>query len=87
LFKVWWSYYKFLLALVDALNNAIHLRKQRLHFDPHQAHQLVASMYNWRDIARRTELIYDEVNSCRNLSDPERMSRYMKFGEYNEFSK
>lgn len=68
-------------ALVEALNSAISLRKRRLNVDPYQAHQIVSSMYNWRDIARRTEVIYDKVAFCCNPSDPERMSCYMKFGK------
>ncbi|OXA61177.1 Phosphatidylinositol N-acetylglucosaminyltransferase subunit A [Folsomia candida] len=67
-------------GLVAALNSAISLRKRRLYVDPYQAHQLVSSMYNWRDIARRTEVVYDKVNFCCNPTDPERMSIFMKFG-------
>lgn len=68
------------IGLVAALNSAISLRKRRLYVDPYQAHQLVSSMYNWRDIARRTEVVYDKVNFCCNPTDPERMSIFMKFG-------
>lgn len=65
---------------MDALNKVIYIRQRKQNMDPYDAHRIVASMYDWRDVARKTEVIYDKVNLSVNLQDPERMERYMKFG-------
>jgi len=77
---LYYSNGEWIIALVDALNEAILIRKKQRFMEPALAHQIVASMYNWRDVARRTERIYDTVNLCSNLSDSGKMSRYLLFG-------
>ncbi|KAL6736369.1 hypothetical protein Aduo_006729 [Ancylostoma duodenale] len=44
--------------LVDSLSEAIRKRECRLLMDPVEKHEAVSNMYNWPDIAKRTEVVY-----------------------------
>ncbi|EPB70363.1 glycosyltransferase, group 1 family protein [Ancylostoma ceylanicum] len=47
--------------LVDALSEAIRKREYRLLMDPIEKHEAVSNMYNWPDIAKRTEVVYQDA--------------------------
>lgn len=37
------------------------------------------TLYNWHDVAKRTEIVYDRALKCSNQSLIERLSRYVKY--------
>jgi len=48
--------------------------------DPWEAHAIISSLYNWRDVARRSEAVYDGIVDAVTLTDSQRMRRYLKIG-------
>jgi len=62
---------------VEALEDAIAKRLGGKFVSPAEAHSTVASLYNWRDVAKRTEVIYGKVMNRKGLGDGERMKRYI----------
>ena len=60
--------------LVEALSDAI--PKVR-HVRPLQLHRDVRRMYNWHDVAARTEKVYYKVIQYRNESLFTRLKRYV----------
>lgn len=65
---------------MDALKFAINARRQGQFVDPFKAHETIASIYNWRDVSRRTEIVYDAVESQPSFTDSERMAVYLRIG-------
>ena len=70
----------FLIALVEALDIVIDRCRRHDFPDPWEAHAVISSIYNWRDVARRTEAVYDKTVTARIMTDSQRMRRYLKFG-------
>jgi len=65
--------------ILDALQRALHRYKQ---VDARKQHAEVASLYNWHDIARRTELVYSRVKTEPNTPLLERFRRYFGSGPF-----
>lgn len=47
--------------LIDKIEFAIARVKSGGCMDPEEMHSKIKNMYNWRDVARRTEIVYDRV--------------------------
>uniref|UniRef100_A0AC35U2G8 GlcNAc-PI synthesis protein n=1 Tax=Rhabditophanes sp. KR3021 TaxID=114890 RepID=A0AC35U2G8_9BILA len=56
-------------SIVQACLEAIHLRESGKLLHPEAKHKIVAPMYNWGDVTRRTEIVYNDLQK-----DPERSS-------------
>ncbi|CAL8119039.1 unnamed protein product [Orchesella dallaii] len=69
-------------ALVEELDIVIDQVRRGDLADPWEAHAIISSLYNWRDVARRTEAVYDGIVSAVTLTDSQRMRRYLKFGRF-----
>ncbi|PKI33672.1 hypothetical protein CRG98_045935 [Punica granatum] len=39
-------------------------------------------LYDWRDVARRTEIVYDRALKCSNQNLLDRLSRYLSCGSW-----
>ncbi|ELT88658.1 hypothetical protein CAPTEDRAFT_189519 [Capitella teleta] len=63
-------------ALVAALNAAIDLRRQEKHVDPLVAHQRVAKLYTWQNVAMRTEKVYNAMAEEPEIELRDRLLRY-----------
>jgi phosphatidylinositol glycan class A protein len=50
--------------LIDKLNKAILKINSGDRMDPIEMHEKIKKMYNWRDVAKRTEIVYDRVAQC-----------------------
>ena len=48
---------------MTALDEAIQAYLNKTCLSPHQCHEFVKQTYNWLDIARRTEKVYDIVHN------------------------
>ena len=51
------SLYTLKLALTDALHDAIRMIKEGRHLQPNESHERVEKMYQWKDVAARTEKV------------------------------
>ncbi|KAF9001822.1 UDP-Glycosyltransferase/glycogen phosphorylase [Hymenopellis radicata] len=65
------------------------LRHRRSHFDrsrgthdPLRAHERVKALYDWAEVAERTEVVYDDVMRSPQLELGERMRRTMALGPF-----
>lgn len=47
--------------LVEALLKAVEKREKGLLMDPNEKHEAVSRMYNWPDVAERTQLVYQKA--------------------------
>lgn len=68
------------VALVEALDLVIDQCRRGELTDPWESHAIISSLYNWRDVTRRTEAVYDKIVTTPTLTDGQRMQRYLKFG-------
>ncbi|XP_040998386.1 phosphatidylinositol N-acetylglucosaminyltransferase subunit A isoform X1 [Juglans microcarpa x Juglans regia] len=50
--------------------------------DPQVMHNRMKKLYNWHDVAKRTEIVYDRALKCSNQSLLERLSRYLSCGAW-----
>ncbi|RYR53024.1 hypothetical protein Ahy_A06g027869 [Arachis hypogaea] len=48
--------------------------------DPQVMHHRMRELYNWHDVAKRTEIVYDHALKCPNQNLLERVSRYLYCG-------
>lgn len=64
-------------ALATAIDEAI---PKVQHVQPQMFHQRVRKMYDWHDVARRTEIVYDKVRKEPCISFIERLRRYYGIG-------
>ncbi|XP_020962026.1 phosphatidylinositol N-acetylglucosaminyltransferase subunit A isoform X2 [Arachis ipaensis] len=48
--------------------------------DPQVMHHRMRELYNWHDVAKRTEIVYDRALKCPNQNLLERVSRLMSIG-------
>lgn len=69
-----------IIDLVEALERAIHARRNNTYPDPYDTHKKISHWYNWRDITRRTELVYDSAQHEIPLKDVERLRSYLRVG-------
>ncbi|XP_065829812.1 phosphatidylinositol N-acetylglucosaminyltransferase subunit A-like isoform X2 [Oscarella lobularis] len=63
-------------ALTDALHDAIRMIKEGRHLQPNESHERVEKMYQWKDVAARTEKVYDLVAGQPAYTLQERLQRY-----------
>lgn len=64
-------------ALTDALVEAIAISRR---VDPAEFHERVGNMYNWLDVARRTEVVYNHIAGKRRPTLANRLLRYGTLG-------
>ncbi|KAK4840496.1 hypothetical protein QYF36_010258 [Acer negundo] len=50
--------------------------------DPQVMHNPMKKLYNWQDVAKRTEIVYDRALKCSNQNLLERLSRYLSCGAW-----
>ncbi|KAF8324277.1 glycosyltransferase family 4 protein [Cantharellus anzutake] len=67
--------------VVRALSEAIEYVGQGKH-DPHMAHARIKGMYDWGDVATRTEIVYRTVAESQTLSLWDRIVRTMTLGRF-----
>ncbi|KAH7546232.1 hypothetical protein FEM48_Zijuj01G0178600 [Ziziphus jujuba var. spinosa] len=58
--------------MVQAIKKAISILPK---IDPQIMHNRMKELYNWHDVARRTEIVYDRALKCSNQNLLERLSR------------
>ncbi len=60
--------------IIEALSDAIpQVRK----VDPLEFHREIRRMYNWHDVARRTEIVYDKIMEAKPLPLVQRLAKYV----------
>ncbi|ORX40248.1 hypothetical protein BD324DRAFT_641151 [Kockovaella imperatae] len=67
--------------VVRALSQAIRVIKSGAH-DPLQAHERVIGMYEWSDVAARTEAVYNRALDSPPKDTFERLARYLSLGPF-----
>ncbi|KAL2979312.1 hypothetical protein AAZX31_13G166100 [Glycine max] len=65
--------------IVQAIQKAIYMLPE---IDPQVMHNRMRELYNWRDVAKRTEIVYDRASKCPNQSLLESLSRYLSCGAW-----
>jgi len=50
--------------------------------DPFEMHRQVSSMYDWRDVAARTEIVYDKIAATPSLPLIGKLQRYYATGSW-----
>jgi phosphatidylinositol glycan class A protein len=58
--------------MLEKVAQAIHCVKG---YDPFKVHEEVKSMYNWHEVAERTEKVYDRMSMEENITILERLIR------------
>uniref|UniRef100_A0A0R0EIF9 Glycosyl transferase family 1 domain-containing protein n=1 Tax=Glycine max TaxID=3847 RepID=A0A0R0EIF9_SOYBN len=65
--------------MVHAIQKAISMLPK---IDPQAMHNRMRELYNWHDVAKRTEIVYDRAFKCSNQNLLERLSRYLFCGAW-----
>lgn len=65
--------------MVQAIKKAISLLPT---IDPQAMHNRMKKLYDWHDVAKRTQIVYDRALKCPNQSLLERLSRYLSCGAW-----
>ncbi|KAI9380648.1 hypothetical protein POPTR_016G130000v4 [Populus trichocarpa] len=65
--------------MVRATGKAISLLPN---IDPQQMHNRMKKLYDWHDVAKRTEIVYDRALKCPDQNLLERLSRYLSCGSW-----
>ncbi|TXG73815.1 hypothetical protein EZV62_002394 [Acer yangbiense] len=65
--------------MVLAIRKAISILPK---IDPQVMHERMKKLYNWHDVAKRTEIVYDRALKCSNENLIERLSRYLSCGAW-----
>ncbi|XP_047175184.1 phosphatidylinositol N-acetylglucosaminyltransferase subunit A isoform X2 [Vigna umbellata] len=65
--------------MVHAIQKAISILPK---IDPQVMHNRMRELYNWHDVAKRTEIVYDRALKCSNQNLLERLSRYLFCGAW-----
>ncbi|TQD80389.1 hypothetical protein C1H46_034078 [Malus baccata] len=63
--------------MVQAIEKAISILPR---IDPQEMHS--RELYNWHDVAKRTEIVYDRALKCSNQNLLQRLSRYLSCGTW-----
>ncbi|ONI01504.1 hypothetical protein PRUPE_6G143200 [Prunus persica] len=58
--------------MVQAIKKAISILPK---IDPQEMHNHMKELYNWHDVAKRTEIVYDRALKCSNQNLLQRLSR------------
>ncbi|CAL1541012.1 unnamed protein product [Lymnaea stagnalis] len=67
-------------ALSRELEKAIEDRVNNRNLDPYELHEKIKTLYSWRDVAERTEKVYETVMSSPVPDTATRLSRYNQCG-------
>lgn len=67
-------------SLCQALMEAIPISRR---VDPWEFHERVKNMYNWLEVARRTEIAYNNIRTSRQCSLSTRLLRYSTIGNFS----
>ncbi|KAK7319655.1 hypothetical protein RJT34_04378 [Clitoria ternatea] len=65
--------------MVHAIQKAIYILPK---IDPQIMHNRMRELYNWHDVAKRTEIVYDSALKCPNQNLLERLSRHLSCGAW-----
>ncbi|KAG8496220.1 hypothetical protein CXB51_009492 [Gossypium anomalum] len=65
--------------MVHAIRKAISILPN---IDPQVMHDRMKRLYNWNDVAERTEIVYNRALKCSDQSLLERLSRYLSCGAW-----
>lgn len=65
--------------MVQAIKKAISILPK---IDPEEMHNRMKELYNWHDVAKRTEIVYDRALKCSNQNLIKRLSRYLSCGAW-----
>ncbi|XP_058748490.1 phosphatidylinositol N-acetylglucosaminyltransferase subunit A-like isoform X1 [Vicia villosa] len=65
--------------MVYAIQKAIYMLPK---IDPQDMHNRMRELYDWNDVAKRTEIVYDRALKCSNQNLLERLSRYLACGAW-----
>jgi phosphatidylinositol glycan class A protein len=55
--------------LIEKLEHTIKLVKSGKRMNPIEMHEKIKKMYNWRDVARRTQIVYNQVAEYKPSND------------------
>lgn len=64
--------------LIEKIKFAIKRHKTGDIVNPIEMHDKIKSMYNWRDVAKRTEIVYNRIQSNKNV-DTSLISKIHKY--------
>ncbi|EDV26940.1 uncharacterized protein TRIADDRAFT_23147 [Trichoplax adhaerens] len=67
-------------SLVNMIGKAIDDKNNGITLSPHECHDRVKNMYNWRNIAKRTERVYKLAFDMPHSDIYQRMERYLARG-------
>ncbi|KAL5014898.1 hypothetical protein ScPMuIL_009168 [Solemya velum] len=67
-------------SLVEALNRAIEDCRKGEIMPPFETHERIKQLYTWKDVARRTEIVYNTVQKVGSRDLPYRLRRYYQCG-------
>lgn len=65
------------IDLVHTLNRAIEDRRRGKFVPPFEAHERIKKIYTWRDVAKRTEIVYNSVMNKVPNDSGERLARFL----------
>ncbi|BBH05313.1 UDP-Glycosyltransferase superfamily protein [Prunus dulcis] len=65
--------------MVQAIKKAISILPK---IDPQEMHNHMKELYNWHDVVKRTEIVYDHAQKCSNQNLLQRLSRYLSCGAW-----
>nr|CAG4640817.1 EOG090X0515 [Eulimnadia texana] len=60
-----------------ALELAIETKQAGRNVDPEQSHQIISRIYNWADIAERTEKVYNNVQKQKSLTTGQLLRKFV----------
>lgn len=64
-----------LLALTEALEQAIQDELKGVGLTPLQQHDTLKDIYKWSDVARRTEIVYDRIHKQPVITPRHRINK------------
>ena len=67
-------------ALVEGLENAISDYKAENNICPYSVHKKIESFYNWFNVTKRTEVVYDLVLKEEKKNLGQQLANYLKSG-------
>ena len=70
-------------SLYEALVEAISISRRIV---PAEMHERVKNMYHWTDVAKRTEVVYNNIATARRASLGTRLVRYSTIGPFSGFA-
>lgn len=65
-------------ALIEGLDQAISDYKSGKIICPLEVHKRIRSFYNWHDVTKRTEIVYNRVQNKKKKNLGEQLSSYSK---------